>query len=441
MTLRDVLLTVADRILRPIEFVTKRPIWGCQMCGQCILHATGLACPMTCPKLLRNGPCGGVRPNGNCEVHANRPCVWVLAWRRSRYLPWAHEIHQIHPPVDWRLQGSSSWLNLLTGADGSRLPHPHYDPDAPAPMIPESGSRFERVMRSGRFAVTAELMPTDSADPTQFLEHAEIFRNVVDAINVTDNAGGHVHPSSLAGCALLLQRGFEPVYQANTRDRNRLGLQADLLGAAQLGVRNVFCISGDYVTLGDHPQARAVYDIDVIHAVQMCVDMRDRGQYMSGREIEIAPRLFVGAACSPMIEPRDFRAHRVAKKIAAGAQFIQTQTIFNVDEFAVYMDEVRALGLHKRAYFIPGVPALASVKAARSLQARFPGIVVPEAHVARLEKASREERRQIAIEAACESIARVRQIEGVAGVHIIPIGPLDMVPEICQRAGLLPRPA
>ena len=303
-----------------------------------------------------------------------------------------------------------------------------------------AGSRLERVLRSGRFAVTAELNPVDSADPEAVYERALVLAEVCDAINVTDAAGAYVHMSSIATCALLVRAGYEPVLQMTCRDRNRIALQGDLLGAAALGIRNVLCLTGDDVTVGDQPQAKRVFDLDSIQLLRMARIMRDKGVFLSGRPLEVRPRLFLGAASNPFAPPFDFRPLRLAKKVDAGADFIQTQLCFDVERFRRFMAQVRDMGLHERVFILVGVGPLRSVKSAEYMRTRVPGVYIPDEIVERLRKAGgpkqqREEGKRICV----EIIQQVREIPGVAGVHVMAFRQEHLVAEVVEEAGLLPR--
>ena len=309
-----------------------KALFDCKMCGQCVLHSTGMTCPMTCPKNLRNGPCGGVRVDGHCEIDPAMPCIWVSAWERSRQMPWyGAQIMNIQPPLNRQLQGTSAWINDSSGITASGGVGLMTD------FAPKADSRLERVLRSGRFAVTAELNPPDSADPHAVYERALVLASVCDGINATDASGAHVHMSSVAVCALLTRAGYEPVLQVSCRDRNRIAIQGDLLGAAALGVRNVLCLTGDGVQAGDQPEAKAVFDLDSISLLRTARVLRDRSEFLSGRKLECPPRLFLGAAENPFVPPYDFRALRLAKKVEAGADFIQTQFCFDVPRLQQFM--------------------------------------------------------------------------------------------------------
>lgn len=303
----------------------------------------------------------------------------------------------------------------------------------------KSGSRLERVLRSGRFAVTAELNPPDSADPQAVYDAALVLAEVADAINATDASGAHVHMSSVGICALLTRAGYEPVLQVSCRDRNRIAIQGDLLGAAAMGVRNVLCLTGDDVTAGDQPEAKRVFDFDSIQLLRTARIMRDRGVFLSGRELDVPPKLFLGAASNPFVQPYDWRPKRLAKKIEAGADFIQSQYCFDVPRFRTFMRQVRDMGLHEQVYFLVGVGPLRSDRAAEYIRNNVPGVVIPDEVVDRLRKTPKEKKREEGKRICIELIQQVREIEGVAGVHVMAYRQEELVAEIIEEAGLLPR--
>jgi methylenetetrahydrofolate reductase (NADPH) len=313
-------------------------------------------------------------------------------------------------------------------------------PDSPPPARPlRASSRLERVLRSGRFAVTAELNAPDSANPEDVYKNALVLAEVCDAINATDGSGANCHMSSLACCALLTRAGYEPVLQISCRDRNRIAIQGDLLGAAALGIPNVLCLTGDDVTAGDHPQAKRVFDLDSIQLLHTAAIMRDEGRFLSGRALITPPRLFLGAAENPFAPPFDWRPLRMAKKIEAGADFFQMQYCFDVPRLRQFMARVCDLGLDQRAYILAGVGPLRSPKAADYLRTRVPGVWIPDAVIERLAKMPKprqaEEGKQICI----EIIEAVRAIPGIHGIHVMAYRQEETVAEIVQRAGLLPR--
>lgn len=299
---------------------------------------------------------------------------------------------------------------------------------------------LEAVLRSGAFAVTAELAPPDSADPEDVFRGAELLAPVCDAFNATDGPGAHCHMSSVAMCALLTRAGYEPVLQVSCRDRNRIAIQGDVLGAAALGVRNVLCLTGDDVTAGDQPEAKPVFDLDSVQLLRTIGIMRDRGTFLSGRPLSEPPQLFLGAVCNPFVPPYDWRPLRLAKKIEAGAEFVQSQYCFDVPRLRAFMERVRELGLHERVYYLVGVGPLRSVAAAEYLRTKVPGVNVPDAVVARLRKTPPERQREEGKRICVEIVQQVREIEGVAGVHVMAFRQQELIPEIVEEAGLLPRP-
>jgi methylenetetrahydrofolate reductase (NADPH) len=301
-------------------------------------------------------------------------------------------------------------------------------------------SHLATVLESSEFAVAAELSPPRGVNLEAIARDANILRDYADAVNVTDNQAASVRMSSTAVSALLIQHGVEPVVQMTCRDRNRLGIQADLLGAAALGVRNALCLSGDHGKWGDHPHAKNVYDLDSIHLLRMVRNMVENGCLDNGKNIKPAPNFFIGAAANPFAPPYEYRPYRLAKKVAAGARFIQTQLIYNVDRFREYMKQVIDLGLHEQVYILAGVGPLKSVRAAEFMAAKVAGMDVPQELVDRMAKTPKAAQPEQGIRICTEIIEQVREIPGVAGLHIMAVHWADSVPEIVSRAGLYPRP-
>jgi methylenetetrahydrofolate reductase (NADPH) len=308
----------------------------------------------------------------------------------------------------------------------------------------KSESTLERVLAAGEFAVTAELGPPKSADPQVIIEKAGHLKGVVDAVNVTDNQTAIVRICSLATCKMLVDLGLEPVMQMTCRDRNRLAIQADILGAAVLGVKNLLCLTGDHQCFGNHATARHVYDLDSIQLIRGMADMRD-GHFMNGDEIRatkkadiIPPRLFIGAAANPFADPQAFRVTRLAQKAAAGVDFIQTQCIYDMDRFAEWMKQLVDRGLHEKVKILAGLTPFKSARMAQYMASGVAGIRVPDALLKRMEQAEDGPAEGIAI--CQEQIARLRDIQGVAGIHLMAIEWERRVPEILEGAGLQPRP-
>ena len=296
------------------------------------------------------------------------------------------------------------------------------------------------VLETGQFAVTGELGPPQSADPEVIRRKAKILRGNVDAFNVTDGQTAVVRMSSWAACMIAKEEGLDPIVQMTCRDRNRIALQMDVLGAAALGINNILCLTGDHIKFGNHPDAKAVFDLDSIQFVKMVKDMRDDRRFQCGDEMAVAPNLFLGAAANPFADPFDFRAVRLAKKVTAGADFIQTQIIYNVARFAEWMKRARDRGLHQKTKILAGVAPIKSAGAARYMKTRVPGMDVPDETIERLRGVPKEQVSREGIKLCVEIINQVRQIEGVAGIHLMAIEWEEAVPEIVEAAGLLPRP-
>ena len=305
----------------------------------------------------------------------------------------------------------------------------------------DSGSRLRQTLRAGHFAVTAELNAPDSADPKDVYANALALGDVCDGINATDGSGANCHMSSVACCALMAKAGYDPILQVSCRDRNRIAIQGDLLGAAALGVRNVLCLTGDDVSAGDQPEARRVFDFDALHLLRTARIMRDQGVFLSGRKLTTPPRFFLGAAANPFAPPQDLRHLRLAKKIEAGAEFIQTQYCYDVPVFEAFMRRARDMGLHERVCILVGVGPLRSERAAQFMRSRVPGVHIPDAVVDRLAKTEKKRKREEGIRICVEIIEQVRRIEGVRGVHIMAYRQEETVPEIVERAGILRRDA
>jgi methylenetetrahydrofolate reductase (NADPH) len=305
------------------------------------------------------------------------------------------------------------------------------------PLRPDHDSpgRLERVLRAGVFAVTAELAPPDSADPEEVYERAALFDTYVDAINATDGSGAHCHMSSVGMCSLLTRRGYATVMQVSGRDRNRIAIQGDVLGAAAMGVCNILCLTGDSVEVGDHPGAKPVFDMDSMSMLNMVRGMRDDAQYLSGRKITSPPKIFMGAAANPFAPPLDYRPHRLAKKIEAGAQFVQTQYCFDIDQMKEYMAIVRDMGLHEKVFILAGIGPLASAKSAEWIRSNVPGVRIPDAIIERLQGADDQKEEGVSI--CVDMIEQLKEIEGVHGVHIMAYRQEHRVGDIVERSNVL----
>lgn len=412
-----------ERLERPLAWIERQlkgALFDCRMCGQCTLNVTALKCPMRCLKGMRNGPCGGVRSGGFCEIDAAFPCAWRDIWLANGGL-----LPERQAPLDHRLNGRSTWI--AEAMDDS----PPLEPLPPRREVPVG--RLEKELARGNFVVTAEIAPGTAASGSALLAQAKTIAPWVQAMNVTDGAGGNAALSSLAAAALLVRAGYPAVVQLTCRDRNRIALQNDLLGAAALGIENILCLTGDGVGNGDHPGAKPVFDLDAISLLATARTMRDGAKFLSGRDLAGAPDYFIGAVANPFSPPEPARLQRLKMKIDAGAQFVQTQYVFDVPAFAAFMAEVCKLGLHRRCYILAGVGFMASAKTARWMTNKLPGVRIPEHLIHRLEQTSEPLREGVSL--SVDLVRELRDIEGVAGVHLMfHHQRLHLLPEVVEGA-------
>jgi methylenetetrahydrofolate reductase (NADPH) len=301
-------------------------------------------------------------------------------------------------------------------------------------------SRLKKVLKAGHFAVTAECGPPKGADPDVIRNKGNLLKGYVDSINVTDNQTGVVRLSSLAACAILREQGLDAVLQMVTRDRNRIALQSDVLGASALGIRNILCLSGDHQSLGNQEEAKGVFDVDSMQLLQIVRQMRDKGLILGGDQLSSTPELFIGAVENPFGDPQSYRVKRLAKKIKAGAEFIQTQCVYNLPRFKEFMGQVADAGLTERVFLLGGVTPLKSARMAEYMKNNVAGMDVPDGIIERMKGTAAKEQRQEGIRIAVETIQALREIKGVSGVHIMAIEWEEAVPEIVEKAGLMPRP-
>jgi methylenetetrahydrofolate reductase (NADPH) len=304
----------------------------------------------------------------------------------------------------------------------------------------KSGSNLEKVLTAGHFAFTGELGPPRGAHAEEVRKKAAFLKGQVDAVNITDNQTAVVRMASWAASLLLIQEGLEPNYQMVCRDRNRLAMQADILGAYALGIRNMLCLTGDHCQFGDHPNAKGVFDIDSTQLIQTVKQMRDEGKFLSGAEVDGKPQIFIGAAANPFADPFEWRVHRLAKKVEAGVDFIQTQCIYNMAKFREWVRQANDMGLTEKAYILAGVTPMKSLGMAKYMKSKVPGMDVPDEIISRLQGVARDKQAEEGIKIALEQIAEFKEMKGVAGVHLMAIEWEHRVPEIAERAGMLPRP-
>lgn len=304
----------------------------------------------------------------------------------------------------------------------------------------KSESNLEKVLRAGHFAFTGELGPPRGTDAEEVKKKAAHLKGMVDSVNITDNQTAMVRMASWAASLILIGEGMEPNYQMVCRDRNRLAMQSDILGAYALGIRNMLCLSGDHQQFGDHPYAKGVFDIDSMQLIGMVKKMRDEGKFLGGDDIEVPPKIFIGAAANPFADPFEWRVHRLAKKISAGVDFIQTQCIYNMEKFREWVKQANDMGLTEKVYILAGVTPMKSLGMARYMKNNVPGMDVPDDVINRLKGAEKGKAAEEGIKMACEQIEEFKEMEGIAGVHLMAIEWEHRVPEIAERAGVLPRP-
>lgn len=301
-------------------------------------------------------------------------------------------------------------------------------------------SKLEKILAAGHLAVTSEVGPPRSADGSVIEHKAQMIRDYVDAMNVTDNQTSVCRLCSLASCIRLKLMGCEPVLQMVTRDRNRIALQSDILGAASFGINNILCLTGDHNTFGDHPNAANVFDLDSIQLIQTVKMMRDEGRLLGGHQMDVRPQMFIGAAANPFADPFEIRVSRLAKKVNAGVQFIQTQCIYNMEKFKTYMKMVVDRGLHEKVYILAGITPFKNVGMAKYMKTKVPGIEVPDEYIKRLQGVPKEKQGEEGIKIAIEQIQELKEVPGIRGFHIMAIEWEEKVPEIVMGAGLYPRP-
>ncbi len=304
----------------------------------------------------------------------------------------------------------------------------------------KSGSKLERILRAGHFAFTGELGPPRGANVEHVREKAKPLVGNVDMVNITDNQTAMVRMASWAASIIAIEEGLEPNYQLTCRDRNRLAMQADILGAYSMGVHNILCLSGDHQQFGDHPQAKGVFDVDSTQLINMVKNMRDEGKFQGGADIDEPPKLFIGGAANPFAEPLEWRVHRLAKKAAAGVDYVQTQCIFNMKRMREWVKEANDMGLSEKVYILAGVTPMKSIGMAKYMASKVPGMDVPDEIIKRLQGVDKKKVADEGIKIACEQIEEFKEMKGVAGVHLMPIEWEHKVPEIAERAKVLPRP-
>lgn len=460
-------VSVGSRIKAMIERIVKGPLFACRMCGNCLLQETAFICPMECPKGLRNGPCGGSTEE-HCYVDETRPCIWYKIYERAFWMGREEMLLEVMPPLDWEKVGTETWGDVLnqvkvvgTGkvvtdllsSDKERkdstwqaifrpVRQPDWwqgDAEYHPPAYSEPASELERRLRSGEFVVTSEVAPPMTVAVKKLNSNIEMLKPYVAAINFTDSPSATPRMSSWACSNMAIQAGAEPVMQIAARDRTRVGLQAETLGANALGVRNILCLSGDSMKLSPAPRGRMdIIDLDSIQMLWILRRMRDEGKYLDGRKIKFPPMYFLGAAASPYASEPRFQAIREHKKINAGAQFFQTNLVYDPEGLEIWLEALAQRDILDKVYILIGITPLRSYKVAQYMHNEVPGVTIPAKLLKRMEAAgdgAAEEGVQIAL----ELIDAVKGLQGVNGIHLMAVGWEEIVPRIVTEAGLVSR--
>ncbi len=454
------------RVLETTEIIVKGPLFGCRMCGNCLLQETALICSMECPKGIRNGPCGGSTET-HCYVDPTRPCVWYKIYERSFKWGWQEKLLEVLPPLDWDKVGGETWADVVVQVGkvgtgkfaGGMLSrnkdtrretwqsvfYPVRQPDwwqgdseYHAPAYEEPLSELERRLRDGEFVVTCEVAPPMSTATGKLTRNIDLVKPYVAAINFTDNPSATARMSSLACSVMTLEREAEPVMQIAARDRTRTGVQAEVIGASALGIRNILCLSGDSGRMGPPPMGRLdILDIDSVQMLWILRRMRDEGIYLDGRPIKFPPNLFLGAAASPFASRPEFQAIREHKKVNAGAQFFQTNLVYDPDGLEIWLNEIAKRDILDKVFILVGITPLKNYRMAAYMHQEVPGVFIPDRYLKRMEAAGDGESEE-GFAIALELIESICQKQGVNGIHLMAVGWEEIVPRVVTEAGLLP---
>jgi methylenetetrahydrofolate reductase (NADPH) len=455
-----------NRVLIATEKIVKGPLWGCRMCGNCLLQETAFICPMECPKGLRNGPCGGSTPE-TCYVDESRPCVWYAIYNRAFKMGRQEKLLEVLPPLDWDKVGGETWGDVVTQVrtiGTGKVVHglvnrnaatryvtweevfrPVRQPDwwqgdaeYHSPRYSEPISNLERRLKAGEFVVTAEVQPPQSISTNKLFSNLAMVKPYVTAVNFTDCPSATPRMASLACSRLAIQSGLEPVMQIAARDRTRVGFQAEVVGASALGVCNILCLSGDSMMLAPGPRGRMdILDLDSVQMLWILRRMRDEGRYLDGRDLKFPPKYFLGAAASPFASSPEFQAIREHKKVNAGAQFFQTNVIYEADRMEIWLNELAKRNILDKVYILIGITPLKTLRMAKYMSSEVPGVVVPEFVLKRMEAADAAGNAQEeGVQVALELIDKIRGKQGVNGLHIMAVGWEEIVPRIVKEAGL-----
>jgi methylenetetrahydrofolate reductase (NADPH) len=453
------------RLLAKTELFIKGPLFGCRMCGNCLLQETAFICPMECPKGMRNGPCGGVTPEKNCYVDETRKCIWYSIYSRSLKTGRQEKLLEILPPLDWSKTGTETWGDVVyqirkTGTSYfmkslfsrekdkkdeawnkvfKTVRQPEWwngDSEYHKPAYNEPASGLEAKLRSGRFVFATEITPPLSAGTGKLAKEIAIVKPWVSVINFTDSSSARPRMSSLACCKTAVDNDAEPVLQIAARDTTRTGLQSSVIGINSLGIKNILCVTGDNARIGPSPTSDMNFvDLDSVQMLWILRKMRDEGIYLDGRKMKEPPKYFLGAAISPFAMDPVMQAIRDQKKVNAGAQFFQTNLVFEPELLDPWLEQLDKRGVLSKAFILLGVTPLKSYKLAEYLHTKVPGVRVPQSVLSRMEKAG-EGASEEGVRIALEIIDKVKNKKGINGIHLMTLGWEDIVERIVRESGL-----
>ncbi len=454
------------RLLTKTELLIKGTLFGCRMCGNCLLQETAFICPMECPKGMRNGPCGGITPSKRCYIDETRKCVWYCIYKRAQKTEREEKLLEVLPPLDWNKVGTETWGDVVrqirkvgtgtfiggilskdketkTKAWDSvfkTVRQPDWwqgDSDYHTPCYHEPVSELERRLRTGEFIVATEVKPPQSANADKLKKDIELVKPYVTAVNFTDSSSARPSMSSIACCKVANEMGLEPVLQIAARDTTRTGLQSEIVGVNELGICNVLCVSGDSAKIGPSPiSSLNLLDLDSVQMLWILRRMRDDGIYLDGRKLKNPPKLFLGAAVSPFASDPVLQAIRDHKKINAGAQFFQTNIIFEPEKLDLWLEQLYKRNILDKVYILIGIAPLKSYKIAEYLNTKVPGIRIPESILIRLARAGQSAPEE-GVQIALELIDSIKRKQGVNGIHIMTMGWESIVQRIIKDANLM----
>jgi methylenetetrahydrofolate reductase (NADPH) len=455
----------AGEFLAFIERIIKGPLFGCRMCGNCLLQETAFICPMECPKGLRNGPCGGVTPEKQCYVDETRKCVWYAIYKRAHKTGREKTLLEVLPPLDWKKVGTETWADVLkqvgkvgTGKFVSSLfskdivkkdqiwdsvfktvRQPewwHGDSDYHPPGYREPASELEKCLSEGKFVLATEVTPPISADSGKLVRDIELVKPYVTVINFTDASSANPKMSALACCKVAVDHKSEPVYQIAARDTTRTGLQANVIGAGQFGIKNILCVTGDNPIVGPAPTSDMNFvDLDSVQMLWILRRMRDEGIYLDGRKMKYPPKFFLGAATTPFASDPGLQAIKDQKKVNAGAQFFQTNLIFEPERLDLWLEQLDKRDVLSKVYIMIGLVPLKSFKAALYLHRKVPGVYIPDNILKRMEKAG-EGAPEEGVQIALELIEKIKNKKEINGIHLMTLGWEEIVGRIIAESGL-----